>query len=61
MKKAEYRQGHGYALLQGLHATDFQLLSWLAQGTADDPDITPYGKEQAVRVQNALSRMHTDM
>ncbi len=30
-------------------------LSWLAQGTADDSDITPYGKEQAVRVRNALS------
>ncbi|DBA80959.1 TPA: hypothetical protein ACH3X2_007175 [Trebouxia sp. C0005] len=30
------------------------------QGTADDPDITPYGEEQAVRVRNALSRMHID-
>ena len=39
---------------------DVLLLSYLAQGTADDPDITPYGKEQAVRVRNALSRMHID-
>ena len=30
------------------------------QGTADEPDITPYGEEQAVRVRDALSRMHID-
>lgn len=39
---------------------DVLLLSWLAQGTVDDSDITPYGEEQAVRVHNALSRMHFD-
>lgn len=32
---------------------------WL-QGTADDPDLTPYGQDQAIRARNALSRMHID-
>ena len=30
------------------------------QGTAEEPDITPYGEEQAKRARDALSRMHID-